>query len=71
MQDKTGEPKENIIPLRALEKLYTKIPWNYSLHKSTWFNRSSKASLVRSSFHIFKSLSQYNTSFKVKSSSKI
>jgi hypothetical protein len=26
MQDKTGEPKENIIPLRALEKLYTKIP---------------------------------------------
>ena len=77
MQEKTGEPKENIINyLGRSEKLYNNLAnifLNYSLHKkSTWLNpRSFKAFSSVKFPYIFKSLSQYNTSFKAKETQQI
>ncbi len=77
MQDKTGEPKENIKNyLGRSEKLYNNLAnifLNYSLHKkSTWLNpRSFKAFSSVKFPYIFKSLSQYNTSFKAKETQQI
>ena len=77
MQEKAGEPKENITNyLNRSEKLYSNVAnifLNYSLHKkSTWFNPRSLRALGSIKFpYIFKSLSQYNTSFKAKETQQI
>ncbi len=77
MQEKTGEPKENIINyLDRSEKLYKNVAnifLNYSLHKkSTWLNpRFFKAFSAIKFPYIFKSLNQYNTSFKAKETQQI
>jgi len=77
MQEKTGEPKENITNyLGRSEKLYNNVAnifLNYSLHKkSTWLNPRSFRALSSIKFpYIFKSLNQYNTSFKAKETQQI
>lgn len=77
MQEKAGEPKENITNyLNRSEKLYNNVAnifLNYSLHKkSTWFNLRSLKALSSIKFpYIFKSLNQYNTSFKAKETQQI
>ena len=77
MQEKTGEPKENIINyLSRSEKLYNNVAnifLNYSLHKkSTWLNiRSIKAFSSIKFPYIFKSLNEYNKGFQAKETQQI
>ena len=77
MEEKTGEPKDNITNyLGRSEKLYNNVAsifLNYSLHKkSTWLHpRSVKAFSSIKFPYIFKSLNQYNKSFKAKETQQI
>ena len=77
MQEKVGEPNENIIKyLGRSEKLYNNVAnifLNYSLHKkSTWLNLRSLKALSSIRFpYIFKSLNKYNKSFKAKETQQI
>ena len=77
IQKKTGEPKENIINyLGRSEKLFNNVAnifLNYSLHKkSTWLHpRSIKAFSSLKFPYIFKSLNEYNKSFKTTETQQI
>lgn len=77
IQVKTGEPKENINNyLDRSEKLYNNVAnifLNYSLHKkSTWLHTRAISAFSSVKFpYIFKSLNQYNTSFKTKETQQI